>query len=368
MGIPLLDTRPEVDSIWAELNEALQRVMKSGQFVMGPDVKELEKEIAAYMGAKHAVGCNSGTDALVMGIAALGVGAGDEVITSPFTFFATSEAITHAGAVPVFVDIDPYTYNLDVSQIERAITSRTKVIIPVHLYGHSVDMDPILELAAKCGIRVLEDVAQAFGSEYKGKKVSTIGDAGALSFFPSKNLGAFGDGGMLITNDDNIADTVRMLRVHGARKKYFNEVAGYNSRLDTLQAAILRVKLPHIDDWNRGRREAADRYNELLADVDGVETPVEADYTRHVYHQYTIRLTGSERDQVQGKLQDLQVGSMVYYPVPLHKLPVYADLSYKLPESEKAADQVISLPIWPTIDIDTQKQVVEAIKTAVSAC
>lgn len=362
MAIPLLDTRPEIESIWDELNEAVQRVMRSGQFIMGPDVKEFEKEVAEYMGAKYAIGCNSGTDALVMAIMALGVGAGDEVITSPFTFFATAEAISHAGATPVFVDIDPKTYDLDVNQIEAKISTKTKAIIPVHLYGHAADMDPILDIASRNGLKVLEDVAQAFGSEYKGRKVSAIGDAGAISFFPSKNLGAFGDGGMVITNDDDIADTVRMLRVHGAKKKYFNEVAGYNSRLDTIQAAILRVKLPHIDEWNQGRRDAAARYNEMMSDIDSIVTPYEAEYTKHVYHQYTIRLLDADRDSVQQKLKDLQIGSMVYYPVPLHKLPVYADMNCKLPESEKAAGQVISLPIWPKIESEIQQQVVDGIK------
>lgn len=360
--IPLLDMTPEIESIWDELMVAIGDVLKKTQFIMGPNVKEFEQEVAAYLGVKHAVACNSGTDALVMGIRALGVGEGDEVITTPFTFFATAEAISHAGAVPVFVDIDPVTYNMDISQIEARITSKTKAIIPVHLFGHSVDMDPVMDIAAKHGLKVLEDCAQAFGSEYKGRKIASIGDGGALSFFPSKNLGAFGDGGMFVTNNDDIAAEVRMLRVHGARKKYYNETVGYNSRLDEIQAACLRVKLPHLDEWNDGRRRVAATYNELLKDVDGVVTPNESDYTKHVYHQYTIRLKNADRDAVQSALTEQGVGTMVYYPVPCHKLPVYASCNAALPASEEAANQVISLPIWPSMDAEIQKIVVEKLK------
>lgn len=354
---------PEIESIWDELMAAISSVLKKTQFIMGPNVKEFEQEVATYLGAKHAVACNSGTDALVMGIRALGVGEGDEVITTPFTFFATAEAISHAGAVPVFVDINPITYNMDISQIKSRLTSRTKAIVPVHLFGHAVDMDPVMEIAKKHGLKVLEDVAQAFGSDYKGRKVASIGDGGALSFFPSKNLGAFGDGGMFVTNDDDVAAEVRMLRVHGARKKYYNETVGYNSRLDEIQAACLRVKLPHLDEWNDGRRRVAATYNELLKDVDGVETPTEADYTRHVYHQYTIRLKNADRDAVQAALTEQGVGTMVYYPVPCHKLPVYASGNCVLPISEEAASQVVSLPIWPSMNAEIQKTVVEKLKS-----
>lgn len=363
--IPLLDTRPEIESIWDELMAAIQDVLRNGQFIMGPNVKAFEQEIAAYFGVKHSVALNSGTDALVLGVRAMGIGAGDEVITTPFTFFATGECISHVGAIPVFVDIDPNTFNMDVSQIEAKITPRTKAIIPVHLYGHAVDMDPVLAVAKKHGLKVLEDVAQAFGSEYKGKKVGAIGDAGAFSFFPSKNLGAFGDGGIFITNDDELADSVRMLRVHGAKKKYYNEVVGVNSRLDEIQAAILRVKLPHIDEWNEGRRAAAARYNEMLKDVPGVITPVEADYTKHVYHQYTIRILGGKRDEVQKKLGDVGVGTFVYYPVPLDKLPVYAGMDFgKLPVSDERTGEALSLPIWPKIEPEIQAAVVQRIREA----
>jgi len=365
--IPLLDMSPEIESIWDELMVAIQDVLKKGQFIMGPNVKEFESEMATYLGVKHAIACNSGTDALVMGVRALGVGRGDEVITTPFTFFATAEAISQVGAIPVFVDIDPDTFNIDVSKIEAKITGKTKAIIPVHLYGHAAEMDSLMAIAAKHGLKVLEDCAQAFGSEYKGKKVSSIGDGGALSFFPSKNMGACGDGGMFVSNDDDVAAAVRMLRVHGAAKKYFNETIGYNSRLDEIQAAILRVKLPHIDEWNGGRRQVAARYNAMLKDVPGVQTPVEADYTRHVYHQYTVRIAGGKRDAVQTKLGEAGVGSFVYYPVTLDKLPVYRDLVCgSLPNSDLCSGEVLSLPIWPKMSEETQKAVVEQLKGALA--
>jgi len=363
--IPLLDMSPEIESIWDELMVAMQDVLKKGQFIMGPNVKEFESEMASYLGVKHAIACNSGTDALVMGVRALGVGPGDEVITTPFTFFATAEAISQVGATPVFVDIDPVTFNIDAKAIEAKITSKTKAIIPVHLYGHAADMDPIMEIAKKHGLKILEDCAQAFGSEYKAKKVSSIGDGGALSFFPSKNMGACGDGGMFVTSDDEVAAKVRMLRVHGAAKKYYNETIGYNSRLDEIQAAILRVKLPHIDEWNAGRRTVASRYNALLKGVPGVVTPTESEYTKHVYHQYTIRIPGGKRDDVQKKLGEANVGSFVYYPVPVDKLPVYQDLSpASLPNSDLAATEALSLPIWPKMSEETQIAVVEQLKKA----
>ncbi|MEN6356674.1 MAG: DegT/DnrJ/EryC1/StrS family aminotransferase [Armatimonadota bacterium] len=361
--IPLLNTRPEIDSIWNELMQELEKTIKSGQFIMGPNVKAFESEVAACLGVKHAVGCNSGTDALVLGVRSLGLTAGDEVITTPFTFFATAECISVVGAKPVFVDINPVTFNLDVNKVEEKVTDRTKAIIPVHLYGHSVDMDPLLRIAEKHGLKILEDVAQAFGSEYKGKKTGTIGNAGAFSFFPSKNLGAFGDGGMFVTNDDDLAAKARMLRVHGASRKYYNEVIGYNSRLDELQATILRVKLPHIEEWNEGRRQAAARYNKLLAGIPGLITPSEAAYTKHVYHQYTVRFLDGKRDGVQKSLAESEIGSFVYYPVPLDRLPVYSCMDCgPLPNSDMCSSEVLSLPIWPKIDERTQAAVVEQLK------
>jgi dTDP-4-amino-4,6-dideoxygalactose transaminase len=363
--IPILDMRPEIDTLWQPLNEAIQAVLKGTAFINGPDVAALEKECAAFLGAKHAIGLNSGTDALTIGLRALNVGPGDEVVTSSFSFFATAESILTVGATPVFVDIDPRTFNIDVSKIEAALTPRTKVIIPVHLYGQSADMDPLMALARKRGIKVLEDVAQAFGADYRGHKTGTIGDAGAYSFFPSKTLGAYGDAGALGTNDPVIAESVAMLRVHGAKKKYHNEVLGYNSRLDTLQAAILRVKLPHLDQWNRQRNAVAKRYTEMLKGVAGMTSPHEADYGRHVFHQYTIRVAGGKRDALQKHLADRGIQTMIYYPIPIHRLPVFkgskaADVN--LPETERAAAEALSLPIWPQIDIVTQETVVKAIR------
>ncbi|MBL8087266.1 MAG: DegT/DnrJ/EryC1/StrS family aminotransferase [Chthonomonas sp.] len=361
--IPVLDLKPEIALIRDELMEAITSVIDNTQFIMGPNVKAFEQEVADYMGVDHAVALNSGTDALILGIHALGLKPGDEVITTPFTFFATGEAISHFHATPVFADIDPRTYNIDVSKIEALITPKTKAILPVHLYGHSVDMDPLMEIAKKHNLKVLEDCAQSFGSEYKGKKTGAIGDGGAFSFFPSKNLGAFGDGGMFITNDAAVADTVRMLRVHGARKKYYNEVVGVNSRLDEIQAAILRVKFRYIDEWNALRRRAAERYSAALAGIDGVLAPTVEEYTNHVFHQYTIRIEGGRRDAVQQRLADDGIGSFVYYPVALHKLPVYKDLPVgPLPVSDQYSTEVLSLPIWPTIEEATQQRVVDSIR------
>ncbi|MCW5937842.1 MAG: DegT/DnrJ/EryC1/StrS family aminotransferase [Fimbriimonadaceae bacterium] len=362
--IPILDPRPEIESIWPEVTAALEDVLKTGQFIMGPNVTGFEAEAAAYLGVKHAVGVNSGTDALILGVHALGLRPGDEVITTPFTFFATTECVSHFRATPVFVDIDPETFNFRVDQIEAAITERTKGIIPVHLFGQPIDMDPLMALAEKHGLWILEDVAQAFGGDYKNRKLGSIGHAGAFSFFPTKNLGGCGDGGLFTTNDDAAADLVRMLRVHGAKKKYNNEMVGVNSRLDAMQAAILRCKLPHIDEWNAGRRAAARRYSDGLAEVEGVVTPREEAFGTHVFHQYTVRILGGRRDEVQQKLDAAGVGTMVYYEKPLHKLPVYKDMAVSMPVSEQCAAEVLSLPIWPKIAPEVQDRVIGAIKEA----
>ncbi len=360
--IPVLDLAPETEALWDELMAAIQGVLKSGRFIMGPNVKAFEQEAAAYLGVKYAIGVNSGTDALVIALRAAGIGPGDEVITTPFTFFATAEAVSQVGATPVFVDIDPRTFNINPDLIEPAVTSRTRAVLPVHLYGQAADMDPIMELARKYNLKVIEDTAQAFGGEYKGRKLGTIGDAGCFSFFPSKNLGAFGDGGLIATNDGEIAEKARMLRVHGAKKKYYNEVIGYNSRLDEIQAAILRVKLPHIDQWNEARRQAAKRYDELLKEVPGIITPYEAPYARHVYHQYTVRVMDGKRDKVKLIIDEQGIGTMVYYPVPVHKLPAYADNNCRLPGAEQAAGEVLSLPIWAEIAVEIQKKVILSLK------
>ncbi len=359
MRIPVYDPLPEVEFLWPELEEAFRRVMRSGRYILGPEVEALEREAAAYLGVKHAIGVNSGTDALVIALRALGVGPGDEVITTPFTFFATAEAISLVGATPVFVDIDPRTFNINPDLIPSAITPRTKAILPVHLYGLPAEMDPILEIARSHGLKVLEDCAQAFGATYKGKKVGTLGDAGAFSFFPTKNLGGFGDGGLIATNSDEVADLARMLRAHGSRRKYYNEGVGYNSRLDALQAAFLRVKLRHVDAWNEARRQVASRYNELFAGLSGLVLPEVS--PGHVFHQYTVRVLGG-RDRVAEALAREGVGTMVYYPVPLHRLPVYAHMGAALPEAERAAREVLSLPIGPHLNPSSQEVVSEALK------
>ena len=362
INVPTYDPRPEIEALWDEIQVAVTRVLRSGRFILGPEVKAFENEVAEYLGVKHAIGVNSGTDALVLALRALGVGPGDEVITTPFTFFATAEAISLIGATPVFVDIDPKTYNINPELIPEAITPRTKAILPVHLYGHAADMDPILEIAREHGLKVLEDTAQAFGGEYKRKKVGALGDAGAFSFFPTKNLGGVGDGGLIATDDDRVAELARMLRAHGAKRKYHNEMIGYNSRLDELQAAVLRVKLPHVDEWNEARRRVAQTYNELLKDVPGVVTPYEAPYAKHVYHQYTVRITGGRRGNVQRKLAEAGIGTMVYYPASAHKLPVFSYANVYCPVAEKLEGEVLSLPNWPHIEKKIQDFVVRLLR------
>ena len=366
MRIPVLDLAPETQALWGEIHKAIESVVRSGQFILGPEVKAFETEVAAYLGVTHAVGLNSGTDALVIALRALNLGPGDEVITTPFTFIATAEAISQVGATPVFADIDPATFNIDPAQVARLVTSRTRAILPVHLYGHAADMDALAAIADKHGLKIVEDVAQAFSGLHRDRKLGTIGYIGAFSFFPSKNLGAFGDAGMIATDDDAVAEAARMLRAHGSRKKYYNEVMGYNSRMDTLQAAILRVKLPHIDSASEGRRRVAARYHQQLAGLPGLTVPHEAGYATPVYHQYTIRIAGGRRDQVQRLLADAGIGTMVYYPVPLHKLPVYAGSPCSLPHAEQACLEVLSFPIWPEMTPDTQDAVVRCLRGAVS--
>ncbi|MCT7968547.1 DegT/DnrJ/EryC1/StrS family aminotransferase [Laspinema sp. D1] len=379
--IPVLDLNPQYEQIKDEVQAAINRVLESGQFIMGPDVKLFEQEVADYLGVKHAIGVNSGTDALVIGLRALGIGEGDEVITTPFSFFATAESISNVGAKPVFADIDPRSFNIDPKEIKAKITARTKAIMPVHLYGQPAAMAQIMEIAQEHGLKVIEDCAQSFGARYwgtcsscdghcqestreslRGKFTGAIGDVGAYSFFPSKNLGAYGDGGMVVTNDDQVAEVARMLRVHGAKKKYHNEVLGYNSRLDTLQSAILLVKLPYLEQWNEGRRRVAKTYNDLLADVSGIITPELAD--GHVFHQYTVRVLDGKRDKVKEYLGEQVIGSMIYYPVSQDQLPVYQGQYPKMPGSDLLGTEVLSLPIWPELEQDNINLRVNLCKTA----
>jgi dTDP-4-amino-4,6-dideoxygalactose transaminase len=361
-AIPIFDPRPQVEAHGPAFAEAFQRVLASGQYILGPETRAFEAEAASFLGVRHAVGVNSGTDALVIALRALGIGPGDEIITTPFTFIATAEAISHTGATPVFVDIDPETFNLDPDLAEAAITRRTRAILPVHLYGRPCDLDRLAGIAARNGLRLVEDCAQCFGAAWRGRRAGSWGSFGCFSFFPTKNLNTFGDGGLLATSDDGLAEAARMLRMHGARRKYFNEATGFNSRLDELHAALLRVKLPRLDAWNRWRAAAARRYRDLLESLPGIILPLEV--PGHVFHQYTIRIPGGVRDAVQASLAESGIGTMVYYPVPLHRLPVYQDRAdgAACPEAERAAGEVLSLPIWPEIDGAAQAAVAAALR------
>ena len=365
--IPPLDLTPELDALWEPLREAALRVLRSGQYVLGPEVAAFEREAADYLGVAHAIGLNSGTDALIIGLRALGIGPGDEVVTSAFSFFATAEAVSLIGATPVFADIEPEGFNLDPLAIELAITDRTRALLPVHLFGRPAAMQQINQLAERYGLRVLEDCAQSFGARLDGAATGSLADAGTFSFYPTKNLGGVGDGGLLTTDDEAVAETARMLRNHGERSRYNNEMLGYNSRLDAMQAALLRVKLGHIDSANEGRTRAAVRYGEMLAELPGVLAPRVT--PGHVFHQYTIRIPGGRRDSVRERLDSAGIGTMVYYPIPIHRLPVY-EAEYRdqeLPVTEAAAEEVMSIPIWPEIDDTTQERVVGALKDALGS-
>ena len=366
MPVPMVDLKIQYEAIKEEINSAVLGVIQSTHFILGPHGKALEQEVAAYHGVKHAVAVASGTDALHLALLAAGVTRGDEVITTPFTFIATAEAASYIGAVPVFVDIDPGTFNMDIAKIEAAITKRTKAIVPVHLYGQPVDMDGLMHIAKKHGLRVIEDCAQSFGAQYRGKKTGAFGDLGCFSFFPSKNLGGYGDGGMVITDDSALSERLQSLRNHGSHMRYYHDEVGFNSRLDEIQAAILRVKLRHIDEYNEKRRKNALLYNKHLADA-GIQTPSERDGTKHVFHQYTVRI--KNRDDVKKKLDAGTVtSSMIYYPVPLHLQAAYKDLAMRagsLPQAEKAAREVLSLPMDPELTEGEVQQVAGAVKQAV---
>jgi dTDP-4-amino-4,6-dideoxygalactose transaminase len=368
LNVPLVDLKAQYSSIKDEIAGAIGGVIAGTQFILGPEVKAFEQEIAAFIGVSQAVGVASGTDALHLALLACAIKPGDEVITTPFSFIATAEAITHCGAVPVFVDIDLRTYNIDPARIEAKITPKTKAILPVHLYGHPADMGSILELARKHNLKVIEDCAQALGASYKDKRVGSLGDAGCLSFFPSKVLGAYGDGGMVVTNNPEIAEKVTMLRNHGSQKKYFSSVPGFNSRLDELQAAILRVKLRHLDKWLELRRQKAALYSQLLGQIEGIQPPYEAPDCHHIFNYYTVRLDRKlNRDGLQKHLSAQGIATAIYYPLSLHLQPVYKFLGYKLgelPESEKAQEEVISLPIYPELGDKEIEAIAKAIKSS----
>jgi len=361
--IPICDLKKQYDQLREQMLRAIDEVCESGAFINGPNVKALEAEVAAYVGGKHGLALNSGTDALHLALRALDIGPGDEVITIPFTFVATTEAIGIVGARPVFVDIDPQTYNIDAALIEAAITPRTRAILPVHLYGRPAPMHEIMAIAQRHNLAVIEDCAQAIGAKIGEKFVGTFGTFGAFSFFPSKNLGAYGDGGMLVTGDAALADRVRSLRGHGGRVKYYHEELGVNSRLDEMQAAILRVKLPHLNEWIARRRAVAERYTAAFAEM-GIQLPADPPGGLHVYHQYTIRV--DDRDRVQTTLQSAGVQTMVYYPVPLHLQKVHASLGQgegTFPQSERAAREVISIPMFPELEPQAQQTVIDAVKS-----
>ncbi len=412
MQIPILDLTRQYQSIKTEIDAAIQRVVASGRFILGPEVEALEKEIAELCGVKHAIGVASGTDALLLSLRALGIGPGDGVIVPSFTFFATAGVVVNVGATPIFCDIDPKTFNLDPESVRailargtspvacgeehstspsspkpqsvapltshkpQATRLRIRAIIPVHLYGQMADMDEIMALAKEHDLFVIEDAAQAIGAEYKlakpwttddgpTRKAGSIGHLGCFSFFPTKNLGAYGDGGMVVTHDDELAERVRMLRVHGSKPKYYHHVVGYNSRLDALQAAILRAKLPHLAEWTQARQERAERYDELLSGLPEIVLPYRAPNRTHIFHQYTIRVLGGKRDVLRAYLAEQGIGTEVYYPLPLHLQPCFRHLGYKegdLPESERASREVLSLPMFPELTEEEQEYVADQIK------
>jgi dTDP-4-amino-4,6-dideoxygalactose transaminase len=364
MSVPLIDLAAQYRSIQSEVDQAVRQVFERAQFILGPNVAQLEREIADYVGTEYAVGVASGTDALLLALRALEIGPGDEVVVPSYTFFATAEAVILAGATPVFVDVELDTYCLNAQQVAERLTPRTKAVIPVHLYGHPVDMGPLMELARARGVKVIEDNAQALGSEYQGRRTGGLGDVGCLSFFPSKNLGAAGDGGMVVTNDGQVAERVRMLRTHGWRKKYHPEMIGYNSRLDELQAAILRVKLPHLAGWNERRRELAQKYTERLRGL-GIGVPHEAPYARHIYHLYMIQVRN--RDKVQEQLTTDGIGSALYYPQPLHLVEPCKDLAGSrgnFPVSEAAAQSTLAIPLYPEMSESQFEAVVSSLAKA----
>ncbi len=361
MKVPSLDLKRQYATVKARTDEAIRRVVESQGFILGPEVEGIEKDVAALCGAKHAVGVSSGSEALHLALLAAGIGRGDEVITTAYTFFATAGAIHQTGARPVFLDIEPRTFNIQIKDIERRITDRTRAILPVHLYGQCAEMDELLAVARRRNLLVIEDAAQAIGAEYKGRKAGAMGDMGCFSFYPTKNLSCFGDGGMVTTNSDELAQKLRILRVHGAQPKYYHSVVGVNARLDALQAAVLRAKIGYLAGWNQRRRDIARFYDAGLQDAD-VVTPYAAPHGVHVYHQYVIR--SRKRDALAAFLKEGGVDTAIYYPVPLHVQACFADLGGKegdLPESERAARETLALPIFPELTQDEMAHVVKCI-------
>ena len=371
--VPLLDLKAQFASLREQITEVVQRVIDSQYFILGPEVQQFEEEVARYTGARHAIGCASGTDALILSLAALEIGPGDEVITTPFSFFSTASCAYRVGARPAFVDIDPATFNIDPRRVEEAIGPRTKAILPVHLFGQSAAMDGLLDVARSHQLPVVEDAAQALSGTYRSAardetlQCGAIGTLGCYSFFPSKNLGGFGDGGMVVTSDEELAERVRVLRVHGGQQMYHHRWVGWNSRLDALQAAVLRIKLPHLEAWSAGRAANAERYDRLFAESGLIESgqirvPARAESARHIFNQYTVRV--ERRDELKKSLDEQRIGNSVYYPVPLHLQDCFSELGYRegdFPNSEQAAREVISLPVYTELTAEQQERVVDAV-------
>ena len=363
MAVPLIDLHRQYSTIKDELDKAVIKVLEHGQFILGPEVSMLEQRVASLSGAKFGIGVASGTDALLLALRGANIGPGDEVITSDFSFFASAGVISRLGATPVFVDIDEDTYNIDPKLLEKAITRKTKVVMPVHLFGQLADMDPIMEIARTHKVVVIEDAAQAIGAAYKGKKAGSIGDYGCFSFFPTKNLGGIGDGGMIILSDQEKHEFIRILRVHGSRPKYYHRVIGYNSRLATIQAAALLVKLDHLDSWTEKRREHAKKYDAAFEGT-AIKVPVAKDYSYHIYNQYTIAI--ENREELMRVMKEKKIGHEIYYPVPFHLQECFGYLKYKkesFPKTRKAADSVVSLPIYPELTPAEQEEVIEVVKS-----
>ena len=371
--VPLLDLKAQYAPIQNEIQAAMNRVVENQYFILGPEVAALEEEVAAYSQCDYGIGVSSGTDALLAALMALEIGPGDEVITSPYSFFATAGCVARVGATPVFVDIDPETYNINPAGIEAKITPRTRAIIPVHLYGQMAEMDAIMDVAQRHALAVIEDAAQAIGAEYRGLRAGSVGDFGCFSFFPSKNLGGFGDGGMIVARDADLADRVRILRGHGSRPKYYHRVVGGNFRLDALQAAVLRVKLPYLDGWTAARQKNAASYRALFTATslvgEQVELPLDSGHGRHIYNQFVIR--ARRRDELQAYLKSQQIGSAIYYPLPLHLQECSQDLGYQpgdFPVSEAAAKETLALPIYPELTEAMLERVVEAVTDFYKGC